>query len=85
MTLVKLKTWWRIQKRMALIYLTQLFYYIEWPLRFTINLLIFLAIPFWVGPFYMINILYRAWQSKKNVERDVMTGKIWYWDQFNLY
>lgn len=85
MTIYKLLTWWRIQKRMLSIYWELFLYYLLWPVRLTVNIVLFLTIPVWLAPFYMGIMVYRAWESKKNVEHDVLTGKIWLHDMFRIY
>lgn len=70
---------------MAAIYFSEYFVYLEWPVCLLVNWLIFFSIPLWVGPAYMIMILIRAWTSKKNVERSVMTGKIWFHEQYKMW
>lgn len=80
----KLATWLRIQRRMALIYLAEIYVMFERPLMIFVNFLIFLTLPLWVGFAYMAMIVSRA-RSKKSVERKVLSGEIWWWDQYKLY
>ncbi len=79
------KTWLRIQWRMFLIHFSEVYNVLERPLVVTVNWLILLSAPVWVGIAYVIITVHRAWQSKKNVERRVLLGKIWYWESFKLY
>lgn len=81
----KLKTWWRIQKRMAVIHLAEAYVFLEWPLRLIVNWLFFFSAPLWVGPFYMIGILKKSWSEKKSQERAALSGRIWWWSQYDLY
>ena len=85
MNLVKIKTWVRIKRRIIKGYALELYEYLEWPIRLLVNWVIFLSLPVWIGPVFMALILFKAWESKKNVERSVMTGRIWYWEQFRQW
>lgn len=81
----KFKTWWRIQMRMAVIHLAEIYVIIEWPVRLLVNWLIFFTLWAWVGFAYMVMMLVRAWRIKKSGERSALVGKIWFWEQYNLY
>lgn len=81
----KFKTWARIQWRIFLMEAANYFVVVERPLMILVNWAILLTSPIWVGLFYVVSTIMRAWASKKNVERRVLTGEIWYWNSFKLY
>ena len=85
MTSAQLKTWWRIKKRVMAGYAAELFVFIELPLCLLINWALFLSIPLWIWLFFMANYVGKACLSQKNVERKVLTGKVWFWEQFKQY
>ena len=85
MTWVKLRTWWRIQSRMFLIYAAEVYLVLEWPLRMLVNYMFLLLMPAWIGIVYFGMYIKKAWKSKKNVERSVLTGKIWFWSAYRMY
>lgn len=86
MTIVKLRTWWRIQSRIFSFYCWDVIVPLLFrPIVIIFNLLMFLSIPIWVGPAYMGMMLLKAWESKKNVERDVFLGKIWFHEMYRMF
>lgn len=79
------KTFCRIQSRIALMYLAEIYVAVEWPLRFIVNLLFIMTMPVWIGIVYVVLYLKKAWDSKKNVERQVLFGQIWFYDSFKQW
>lgn len=70
---------------MALIYLAEGFVMIEPALKLLVNWLILLTFPLWVGLVFLFSFVYKATLSRKHVERDVVTGRLWIWDAFRMY
>lgn len=85
MMIHKLKTFLRIQKRMLWIYLLELWFFIEWPLAFTLNWFIIFLMPIWIGVYFMLAYIARGMSSRKNVERDVITGRVLFWESFKQF
>lgn len=81
-----IRNWWRIQRRMLLIYAAEIWVdWLEWPFRLLLNWIIFATLPLWVGFAYMVLFVARAWKSRKYAERSVLSGKIWFWEMYRLY
>ena len=81
----KVRTWLRIKQRVAAIYIGEAYSLCEWPIRFLCNWLYLFSCPLWIGFSYILMYIYKAIESKKNVERSVLTGKVWFFRQHDLY
>ncbi len=85
MTIPQLRTWWRIKRRIISMYAAEVYVWCEWPICLLLNWFILLTSPLWIGLVYMLAFLSRAISSRKNVERDVVSGRIWFWQMFKQY
>lgn len=81
----KLKTWFRIQKRMAGFYIEVYGGYLAWPLALLSNWIFLVTLPIWIGLVYVAQLLIVAWKSKKTRERRLLTGEIWFYEFFRGY
>jgi len=81
----KLRTWWRIKRRMMAIHLSEIYVWLEFPLRLLVNYIFFFTLFIWVGLAFMFWIVVRSIHDRKSAERSVLSGKIWAWEMFKLY
>lgn len=82
---MKNKYWFRHLKNTIRFYFYVLLDQIFTLFKIFINVVCLLLVPVWLGPIYVITYISRAYKSKKTVERKVLRGDIWFWNQYRLY
>lgn len=85
MTIVQLKTWWRIQRRMFWLHFFDIWCALEFPVRFVVNWIFLLTAGIWLPPVYIFLSVSKALKERKCGERAALTGRIWFWEQFKQF